>query len=121
MTDISQPKIPVLTRNRSWVEWSRKFKASLRLNTPSLDRWLTEEPTEGNDDEATEDGVVLSKMILSVGGDLISIVDAAETACQAYIALQNAIVQAEAVRRSVLASDIEGLNQMSEELSLIHI
>jgi hypothetical protein len=73
MTDQSSVKIPLLKRDSSWVEWSRKFRARASLYDPPLDKWLKEEPSSADpaerEREDKEDAKVKSLMTLAVSGD----------------------------------------------------
>jgi hypothetical protein len=78
--------------------------ASLSLSEPPIDKWLTEEPSSNDaaerQTETRQDSKVKSLMTLTVSGDLLSVVENAATAKQAFRGLQALCVKAEQVRRS---------------------
>jgi hypothetical protein len=115
MTDQSSIKVPVLKRDGSWVEWSRKFRARASLYDPPLEKWLKEEPASADaterERENREDGKLKRLMTLAVGGDLVSVVENASSAKSAFKSLQTLCVKAEQVGRSVLSSNVEKLVQ----------
>jgi hypothetical protein len=119
MSDQGNIKIPLLKRNGSWVVWSRKFRASLSLPEPPLDKWLSEEPASADaaerETENRQDAKVKSLMTLTVSADIVSVVENASTAKQAFKGLQALCVKAEQVRRSVLSSTVEKLAQGQAE------
>jgi hypothetical protein len=118
MTDQSI-KFPILKRDSSWVERSRKLCARASLYDAPLDKWLKKEPTSADpterEKENKEDGKVKSLMTLAVSGDLVSIVENASSAKSAFKSLQNLCVKAEQVKRQVLSSNVEKLVQGKSE------
>jgi hypothetical protein len=125
MTEQGSIKIPVLKRNGSWEEKSRKFRARASLYDPPLEKWLKEEPASADpterEKENKEDAKLKSLMTLAVGGDMVSVVDYASSSKSAFKSLQNLCVKAEQVRRSVLSSNVEKLVQGKEESVECHI
>lgn len=112
----STVKVPVLSRDGNYRQWASKMEAFLITQDGGLDRWLEDDPEEGNAAQIRGDRVCKAKIQLHVTGALQQIVARARTARIAWEALEQEYVGALRVRQPQLTRELSELRQGSDGL-----
>lgn len=103
-----------LKRNGDYRLWAAQFRAF--LSTKGLERWLTEEPAEAAEEDATADLRARSMMVLNVDdGGLVRIINRAATTMVAWEALRTEYEARQELRQPLLVSELNDIRQKPSE------
>jgi hypothetical protein len=118
-TETASFKPPKLTRSSNWEVWSAQFEEHVRLK--GVSKWLTHEPTLGNQEELSGDAMCKGLMLLSTPVEaLVRLIKSAANAKAAWTALKTDVVGRDKVRRHEINRESREFRQRKGESFMLY-